>query len=199
MDLLLFFALTFLLLVYCQCLCWIPLLHVQPMLTFQQKITSGKQRRIESQQEKNTSGSEVAFCVYQMCWDLVSQSFASVLHSTSKQHFSGSREHASPIQSIPSPKFHSGLHCKGRETSPIGEFQLRIHQTPCPLRTCALTLQFQNTKKHSCIFLTFFAAKSHLSFFSIFYWLFKQYCVVMFNTDIHFLQCIILCSTHSLW
>lgn len=80
--------------------------------------------------------SEAAFCVYQMFWDIVSQSFPPVLRSASKQHISGGREHSSPIQSIPSPEFHSRLHCEGRETSPIGELLLKMHHAARPLETC---------------------------------------------------------------
>lgn len=74
-------------------------------------------------------------------WDIDSQSFLPVLHSASKQHISGGREHSSPIQSIPSPKLHSRLHCKRRETSPIGKSLLKIHHDARPLGTCLFSTQ----------------------------------------------------------
>lgn len=64
---------------------------------------------------------------------------SSVLHSTSEQHISGGREHSGPIQSIPSPEFHSRLHCKRRKTSPIGEFT--VEDTTCCSSTRELPLQ----------------------------------------------------------
>lgn len=66
---------------------------------------------------------------------------SSVLHSASKQHISGGREHSGPIQSIPSPEFYSRLHCKRRETSPIGELLLKIHHAARPPGTCLYSTQ----------------------------------------------------------
>lgn len=62
-----------------------------------------------------------------------------VLHSASKQHISGGREHSGPIQSIPSPEFHSRLHRERRETGPIGE--LSVEAAPCCSSTRDLPLQ----------------------------------------------------------
>lgn len=85
--------------------------------------------------------SEVTFCVFKLGWETDSQSFTPVLHSTSKQHIGGGREHSSPIQSIPSPEFHSCLHCKGGETSPIGKLLLKMHHVACQLGTCLHSTQ----------------------------------------------------------
>lgn len=74
------------------------------------------------------------FCVF-FCLTKLSY----VLHSASKQHISGGREHSGPIQSIPSPEFHSRLHRERRETGPIGE--LSVEAAPCCSSTRDLPLQ----------------------------------------------------------
>lgn len=56
-----------------------------------------------------------------------------LFRSSTQQHLSRGRKHASTVQPLPGPEPYSGLHCQRRQTSSIGESQTVICTNTCCL------------------------------------------------------------------